>query len=688
MRALGIVLIGIVALAAAQEGGEGGGEGGEGGGEEPPVVVAPPEYYTAFVSGSFQPAPSFTAPGSPATPHAVWGSSLVYANTTGLLYTFGGEAAASHLAAGAFLSFDPRNAAAGWKWLTGTSNLEAHCDSGVCTFPAIGATGNPPVRYGHGSAFDYIRNSVWLFGGKDKSTGGFWNDLWEYMIDSGLWYLRAGGPTTNVTRVSSGPSANPGSRFTPYMFMRNGKPHVYGGAMATDTGNPYTYSDMWQFDVTLNGGQGQWVLLSANPDSLEMNAAPLPYVPGPITSIVNDAVVANAGCVADSVFAGFSIRHPGGRYGAVVAYDPIRDRLLLFGGLGSASAAFKSENPILENEMFQPNSDVWEYAFDADDWAWYSGYKSWGQAQTWDVGAGTSWLSKNDLINTCGYACFGSAEHLAYSAGAMMGTQFFTIGGAQWESNQATWNFDPFATPVRAQKVVWAYNFTQVAFNETLGDGQPYFSQQYPECNGGCQPDNGTWTISSVPLTNNTPTPQWGAAIVYVPEAKGAWVYGGCQINQNGHLYNTEDPSDPLSSDQQCTTQLYFITANPYLCSDSPCLNGGTCTDGIGFFTCECAAGFTGEHCQSIVTPCESNPCQNGGTCLTLSTDSYSCACATGYSGTWCQILTPHSSSSSSSSSTGGSRSSASSRYRKEDVSLTGIAVSFLALFASMFVKQ
>ena len=29
-----------------------------------------------------------------------------------------------------------------------------------------------------------------------------------------------------------------------------------------------------------------------------------------------------------------------------------------------------------------------------------------------------------------------------------------------------------------------------------------------------------------------------------------------------------------------------------------PCLNGGTCTDGINSYNCTCAAGYTGENCE------------------------------------------------------------------------------------------
>ena len=32
-------------------------------------------------------------------------------------------------------------------------------------------------------------------------------------------------------------------------------------------------------------------------------------------------------------------------------------------------------------------------------------------------------------------------------------------------------------------------------------------------------------------------------------------------------------------------------------CHDMPCLNGGTCTDGVNSFSCDCVAGFVGDTC-------------------------------------------------------------------------------------------
>ena len=41
---------------------------------------------------------------------------------------------------------------------------------------------------------------------------------------------------------------------------------------------------------------------------------------------------------------------------------------------------------------------------------------------------------------------------------------------------------------------------------------------------------------------------------------------------------------------------LYFADIDD--CATKPCLNNGTCIDGIAAFTCQCAEGFTGRICD------------------------------------------------------------------------------------------
>lgn len=47
---------------------------------------------------------------------------------------------------------------------------------------------------------------------------------------------------------------------------------------------------------------------------------------------------------------------------------------------------------------------------------------------------------------------------------------------------------------------------------------------------------------------------------------------------------------------------VYFHDLEFDECSSSPCLNGGTCTDGINNYTCACPSPFFGRRCQGTET--------------------------------------------------------------------------------------
>ena len=71
-------------------------------------------------------------------------------------------------------------------------------------------------------------------------------------------------------------------------------------------------------------------------------------------------------------------------------------------------------------------------------------------------------------------------------------------------------------------------------------------------------------------------------------------------------------------------------------CDPNPCLNGGTCTDGSNSFTCECDKGFSGDTCGIVDANCDPNPCQNQGTCIN-SINSFTCECLNGFIGLLCE---------------------------------------------------
>ena len=70
-------------------------------------------------------------------------------------------------------------------------------------------------------------------------------------------------------------------------------------------------------------------------------------------------------------------------------------------------------------------------------------------------------------------------------------------------------------------------------------------------------------------------------------------------------------------------------------CQDSPCQNGGRCTDGFNSFVCDCeGTGYTGPLCTFNIDECalETHKCLNGGQCV--DTDgNYTCTCTSEFTG-------------------------------------------------------
>ncbi|KAG7257648.1 LOW QUALITY PROTEIN: hypothetical protein CRUP_006457, partial [Coryphaenoides rupestris] len=64
------------------------------------------------------------------------------------------------------------------------------------------------------------------------------------------------------------------------------------------------------------------------------------------------------------------------------------------------------------------------------------------------------------------------------------------------------------------------------------------------------------------------------------------------------------------------------------------CLNGGTCVDGVGRYSCSCPRGFAGDYCEGDINECLTAACHNPGTrdCVQLIND-YQCRCRLGTGG-------------------------------------------------------
>ena len=59
------------------------------------------------------------------------------------------------------------------------------------------------------------------------------------------------------------------------------------------------------------------------------------------------------------------------------------------------------------------------------------------------------------------------------------------------------------------------------------------------------------------------------------------------------------------------------------------------CESRRGLYSCNCEAGFTGDHCNSNIDECSSSPCVNGK-CVD-GVNRYDCVCNQGYWGDNCE---------------------------------------------------
>ena len=67
------------------------------------------------------------------------------------------------------------------------------------------------------------------------------------------------------------------------------------------------------------------------------------------------------------------------------------------------------------------------------------------------------------------------------------------------------------------------------------------------------------------------------------------------------------------------------------------CSGNGQCVDGIGNFTCNCSAGYTGTECEVNIDDCVGVDCSGNGECLD-GVNSFTCECSPGYTGAFCEI--------------------------------------------------
>ncbi|XP_028828786.1 protein crumbs homolog 2a isoform X2 [Denticeps clupeoides] len=71
------------------------------------------------------------------------------------------------------------------------------------------------------------------------------------------------------------------------------------------------------------------------------------------------------------------------------------------------------------------------------------------------------------------------------------------------------------------------------------------------------------------------------------------------------------------------------------VCETNPCQHGGVCLDRFNLFSCDCASGWEGSHCDVDINECVLHPCAHGR--CTNQAGGFQCTCLPGYGGSTCE---------------------------------------------------
>ncbi len=212
------------------------------------------------------------------------------------------------------------------------------------------ATPRPTKRYG--TAVDATQDSIYIFGGRDNTL--FTNDVWVLNVATNTW-------RQEIAPVNFRPNARFGSTIT-----FNAETHtarIYGGSDARKV-----YADEWVL-TRLGTPSAAWVAkdtLLANKDGVtqpEPRSFPA-WVKMPNGDLLTVAGMGSSAMLGDAWRLTpandtlwqpvVKVTNPPSRYGHSLAYDAVRDRVVLYGGLSSF------------NETL---GDVWTYAPGTQTWS-------------------------------------------------------------------------------------------------------------------------------------------------------------------------------------------------------------------------------------------------------------------------------------------------------------------------------
>ena len=270
-------------------------------------------------------------------------SAVTWTDPSGNLWMFGGVNVNGYNQLNELWKYDP--VTGWWTWISGNnSQAGRYGTKGVAD-----AANGPGARYGAVGWTDAPGN-LWLFGGRRRDAlnngDAYCNDLWKYVIATGLWTWMGGDSTVNQGGIygAKGTAAGdnkPGSRYSITGWTdKAGNFWLFGGygTSASDVGY---LNDLWKYSVF----SGLWTWISGD------NVADQPGSYG------------TKGLAAPA-------NKPDTRTQSV-SWTDTSGNLWLFGGLKSVT--------VNNNSTIVSRNDLWKYSVSSGLWTWISGDNTYNQ---------------------------------------------------------------------------------------------------------------------------------------------------------------------------------------------------------------------------------------------------------------------------------------------------------------------
>ena len=151
-----------------------------------------------------------------------------------------------------------------WCWIKGSSLANQAGTYG--TLGVAGAANTPGGRYN--SVSWESAGKLYLFGGYNGSV--FFNDLWEYEVETGNWRWIKGSNSTNQsgsygTRGTAAAANTPGARYRSKSWESGGKFFLFGGH-GYGTSSSGKLNDLWEYNP--DTGYWRWIKGSNSPNKL------------------------------------------------------------------------------------------------------------------------------------------------------------------------------------------------------------------------------------------------------------------------------------------------------------------------------------------------------------------------------------------------------------------------------------